>query len=71
MSTDRCMAKLNRSPPHADSIIDNGHTMRTRLITFCCKRKSAAHIAEPVFPVPCSLKQNARLFMVRKEAVVF
>ena len=71
MSTVRCIAKLNKSARHAESIIDIGQIIRTRLIIPSFIKKSDAQIAEPVFPVPCSLKQNARGFKVKKEEVVF
>ena len=70
MSTERCMANLNKSALHAMSMIDNGQITNTRRIFFCFIKKSAAQIALPVLPVPCSLKQNARRCKVRNAAVV-
>ena len=71
MSTVRCIAKVKRSSFHAESMIDNGQMISTRLILPWFIKKSADQIALAVLPVPCSLKQNARLLRVRKEEVVF
>ena len=65
------MANVNRSARHAESIMDRGHTTSTRLMTPCDKRKSEAHIALAVLPVPCSLKQKAFRCFVKNSAVVF
>ena len=45
--------------------------MSTLFIIPRFNKKSDAHIADAVLPVPCSLKQNARGLRVRKEAVSF
>ena len=70
MSTERCIAKLNKSARHALSMIESGQITNTRRTAPCFIRKSAAQIALAVLPVPCSLKQNARLFIVRNDDVV-
>ena len=70
MSTDRCIAKLNKSARHALSMIESGQITNTRRTAPCFIRKSAAQIALAVLPVPCSLKQNDVCSCHRKAAVV-
>jgi len=52
-------------------MIDRGQMISTLLIIPCSIRKSEAHTAEALFPVPCSLKQKALRLTVRNAAVVF
>jgi hypothetical protein len=50
-------------------MIDKGHMIKTLLIISCSIRQSAAHIADAVLPVPCSLKQKALWFVAKNIAV--
>jgi len=69
-ATVLCGAKSNKSFRQALSIIDKGHITKTRFTLPCCIRKSDAHIALAVLPVPCSLKQKDFLCCVKNNAVL-
>ena len=52
-------------------MMESGQITSTRFMILRSNRKSDAHMALAVLPVPCSLKQNARRFSVRNADVVF
>ena len=52
-------------------MIETGHKISARFMIPRVMRKSAAHIAEAVFPVPISEKQNAFWLFTKNSAVVF